>query len=185
MNKKIVISIIIIILFISIFIVYMLINNNENININTENSNTISSDNTAKNKEIIEWNEITEDGINEELLIQNIDIKYLERIATLFQSLSQEIAQKEREDIDFYLSAGWYKYTLDSHQFKEVINMGNNAIKPLYLIIYKSENQGSYEYICAMALSRLTGFDDVKDSWSTSKEFLEKLNKKIISERES
>ena len=100
------------------------------------------------------------------------------------QSLSAEIAQKEKEDINFYLSAGWYKYTLDSQQFNEVINMGNDAIKPLYLIIYKSPNQGSYEYICAMTLSKLVNFDDVTDSWSSSKEFLEKFNQKVISNRE-
>ena len=86
--------------------------------------------------------------------------------------------------MDFYFSARWYKYTLDSQQFNEVINMGNNAIKPLYLIIYKSPNQGSYEYICAMALSKLVNFDNVADSWSTSKEFLEKFNQKVISNRE-
>ncbi len=33
----------------------------------------------------------------------------------------------------FYLSAGWYKYTLDSQQFREVINMGNDAIKTIIL----------------------------------------------------
>ena len=59
-----------------------------------------------------------------------------------------------------------------------------HAIKPLYLIIYKSPNQGSYEYICAMALSKLVNFDDITDSWSTSKEFLEKFNQKVINNRE-
>lgn len=62
--------------------------------------------------------------------------------------------------------------------------MGKDAIKPLYLIIYKSPNQGSYEYICAMALSKLVNFNDVIDSWSTSKEFLEMFNQKVISDRE-
>ena len=62
--------------------------------------------------------------------------------------------------------------------------MGSDAIKPLYLIIYKSPNQGSYEYICAMALSKLVNFDNVTYSWSTSKGFLEKFNQKVISDRE-
>ena len=117
--------------------------------------------------------------------MQNVNTKYLEKIATLLQSLSEEIAQKEQDDIDFYLSAGWYKYALDSQQFTEVINMGNDAIKPLYLIIYKSPNQGSYEYMCAMALSELVNFDNVADSWSTSKEFLEKFNQKVIRNRDN
>ena len=191
-NKKIIIRnlIIIFIIVIGIVVAYKLIGNrvtnSEHFKFNVENISSIPVDkaNSEKNKDIIEWNEITDDGVNEELLFQNIDTEYLEKIATLLKSLSEEIAQKEQNDIDFYLSGGWYKYTLDSQQFNQVINMGKNAIKPLYLIIYKSSNQGSYEYICAMALSKLVDFDNVTDSWSTSKEFLEKFNQKIINNKE-
>lgn len=191
-NKKIIFGIIIILLIIIIGIVaaYKLIEkcvaNRENFKFNVENisSSPVNTVNNEKSKENIEWDEITEEGVNEELLFQNVNTKDLEKIATLLQSLSGEIAKKEKEDINFYLSAEWYKYTLNSQQFNEVINMGNDAIKPLYLIIYKSSNRGSYEYICAMALSKLVNFDDVTDSWSTSKEFLEKFNQKVISNRE-
>ena len=191
-NKKIILGMltILLIIIIGIVVAYKLIQNSvtnrEDFKFNVENisSTPVNTVNNEKNKENIEWNEITEDGVNEKLLVQNVNIKDLEKIATLLQSLSEEIAQKEKEDINFYLSAGWYKYTLDSQQFNEVISMGNEAIKPLYLIIYKSPNQGSYEYICAMALSKLLDFDDVTASWSTSKEFLEKFNKKVISNRE-
>lgn len=192
MKKKktiIVILIILLIIIIGIVVAYKLIENSvtnrEKFKFNVENisSTPVNTVNNEKNKENIEWNEITENGVNEELLLKNVDTKYLKRIATLLQSLSAEIAQKEQEDIDFYLSAGWYKYTLESQQFNEVIKMGNDAIKPLYLIIYKSPNQGSYEYICAMALSKLVNFDNVTDSWSTSDEFLEKFNQKVISNR--
>ncbi len=191
-NKNIILGILIVLLIIVIGIVvaYKLIENSitnrENFKFNVENisSTPVNTVNDDKNKENIEWDEITEEGVNEELLFKNVNTKYLEKIATLLQSLSAEIAQKEKEDINFYLSARWYKYTLDSQQFNEVINMGNDAIKPLYLIIYKSPDQGSYEYICAMALSKLVNFDDLTDSWSTSKEFLEKFNQKVISNRE-
>ena len=191
-KKKTIIGIlnILLIIIIGIVVAYKLIENSvtnrEKFKFNVENisSTPVNTVNNEKNKENIEWNEITENGVNEELLLKNVDTKYLERIATLLQSLSAEIAQKEQEDIDFYLSAGWYKYTLESQQFNEVIKMGNDAIKPLYLIIYKSPNQGSYEYICAMALSKLVNFDNVTDSWSTSDEFLEKFNQKVISNRE-
>ena len=188
-NKKTIIVILSIILMIpiGIFVAYKVIENivtnGENFNLNVENASPTPI-NPVNNGENIEWNEITKDGVNEELLFQNVDKNNLEKIAKLLQSLSVEIAQKEKEDINFYLSAGWYQYTLDSRQFNEVINMGKDAIKPLYLIIYKSPDQGSYEYICTMALSKLVNFDDVTDSWSTSKEFLEKFNQKIISGRE-
>ncbi len=187
-NKRKILKILIILLIIiiGIVVVFKLIANEvtkkENFKLNVNNSD-INDNNVVNSEENIEWDEITAKGVNEELLFQNVNTKDLEKISTLLQSLSAEIAQKEKEDINFYLSAGWYKYTLDSQQFNEVINMGKDAIKPLYLIIYKSPNQGSYEYICAMALSKLVNFNDVIDSWSTSKEFLEMFNQKVISDR--
>ena len=188
-NKRKILKILIILLIIiiGIVVVFKLIVNEvakkESFKLNVNNSD-INDNNVVNSEENIEWDEITAKGVNEELLFQNVNTKDLEKISTLLQSLSAEIAQKEKEDINFYLSAGWYKYTLDSQQFNEVINMGKDAIKPLYLIIYKSPNQGSYEYICAMALSKLVNFNDVIDSWSTSKEFLEMFNQKVISDRE-
>lgn len=187
-NKKIAIGIFIIVLMImsGIVVAYKFIENRvtngEGLKFHVENipSDPVDTDNSEK---IIEWNEITEDGIDEALLFENVDPTSLEKIAALLQSLSAEIAQKEQEDIDFYLSAGWYQYALDSQPFNEVIQMGNDAIKPLYFIIYKSPNQGSYEYICAMALSQLVAFDEETDSWSTSKEFLEKFNQKVLKDR--
>lgn len=187
-NKKIAIGIFIIVLMImsGIVVAYKFIENRvtnrEDLKVHVENMHSNPVD-TANSEKIIEWNEITEDGINEQLLFENVDTASLEKIAALLQSLSAEIAQKEQEDINFYLSAGWYQYALDSQQFNEVIQMGNDAIKPLYFILYKSPNQGSYEYICAMALSQLVAFDDETDSWSTSKEFLEKFNQKVLRDR--
>lgn len=154
-----------------------------NFKFDADNFNSVIIDEVDDGKKI-EWDEITEKGVNEEQLLQNVKDENLEKIAELLQSLSTEIAQKEKEDINFYLSAGWFKYVLDSKQFNEVINMGNDAAKPLYMIIYKSPNQGSYEYICAMALSRIVDFDSESDPWSTSKDFLEKLNQKIIDNKE-
>lgn len=189
-NKRRILTILIILLIIMIGIVgaFKLIERDvpkgENFKFDVDNNNSNNDNSAVNNEENIEWDEITEEGVNEELLFQNVNTKDLEKISTLLQSLSAEIAQKEKEDINFYLSAGWYNYTLDSQQFNEVINMGKDAIKPLYLIIYKSPNQGSYEYICAMALSKLVNFDDTIDSWSTSKEFLEIFNQKVISNRE-
>ena len=189
-HKRRIFKILIILLIIIIGIVFIIkliendVTKRENFKFNVVKNGSTNDNNIVNNTKNIEWDEITEEGVNEKLLFQNINTKDLEKISTLLQSLSAEIAQKEKEDINFYLSAGWYKYTLDSQQFNEVINMGQDAIKPLYLIIYKSLDQGSYEYICAMALSKLVNFDDVIDSWSTSKEFLEMFNQKVISNRE-
>lgn len=135
-----------------------------------------------KNENIINWNEITSMGVDEQKLIENVDVDTLERIATLFQELTEEIGEKEKEDSQFVLSAGWYNYTLESRQFNEVLNIGNNALKPLYLIIYKSPSAGLYEYICSMALEKISKVEI--DNWNNSKDFLEKFNKEVVNSKE-
>lgn len=151
-------------------------------------NNSMQDDSITKNdrQEEIEWNEISNNGVDEELLFKNVNTENLEKVASLLQALSSEIAEKEKEDYEFYFLAKWYDYTLNSKQYNEVINMGNDAVKPLYLIIYKSPNQGSYEYICSMALEELSGFefDKETETWATSKQFLELFNKKVIESRE-
>ena len=132
----------------------------------------------AENNEI-NWDEITSTGVDEQKLIENTNTDDLEKIATLLQNLTSEIGEKEREDYQFVFEAKWYQYTLDSEQFNQVLDMGNKALKPLYLIIYKSPNQGLYEYICCMAIQKITNLE-IGD-WNNSKDFLEKFNQKIIS----
>lgn len=122
----------------------------------------------------IQWNEITSTGVDEQILIENVNTADLEKIATLLQNLTSEIGEKEKEDFEFTLRAKWYEYTLNSEQFNQVLNMGNKALKPLYLIIYKSQNQGLYEYICCMAIQQITNYE--VGEWSNSKDFLEKFN---------
>ena len=108
-NKKINLEIIIILLIIIIGIVaaYKLIENGvtnrENFKFNVENisSTPVNTVNNEKNKENIEWDEITEEWVNEELLFQKVNTKDLEKIATLVQSLSAEIAQKEKKILIF------------------------------------------------------------------------------------
>ena len=142
--------------------------------------------NTMINEQNITWDEITADGINEELLLKNVNTENLEKVASLLQSLSTEIGEKEK-DAEFYFLGKWYEYALNSSQYNEVLSMGNDAIKPLYLIIYKSPNQNLYEYICSMALEELSGFEFDKETeiWATSKQFLELFNKKVVDSREN
>lgn len=75
----------------------------------------------------------------------------------------------------------------DSQQYNKVLNMGGAAMKPLYWIIYKSPNAGMYEYICATALYELSGCDFTNEdgslTWTNSKEFLDRFNEKILSDR--
>lgn len=126
---------------------------------------------------------LQQSGVDEQKLIENINRDDLEKIATLLQNLAREIEEKEREDFEFVLRAKWYEYTLNSEQFNQVLNMGNKALKPLYLIIYKSSNQGLYEYMCCMAIQRITNYQI--DDWNNSKTFLNNFNKFICDNREN
>lgn len=72
----------------------------------------VIDDNPQNNDSIeqseMKWNEISANGLDEKKLIENIDEATLEEIATLLQELTDEIEQKEREDPQFAMSAGWF-----------------------------------------------------------------------------
>ena len=155
----------------------MLIGCGKEINKNDNSSHTA----IINQKSEITWDEITTEGVDEQELIQNMNADDLEKIATLLQNLTAEIEEKEREDYQFVFEAKWYDYTLQSEQFNQVLDMGNKALKPLYLIVYKSPNQGLYEYICCMAIQKITNYQ-IED-WNTSKDFLDKFNKAIDNKR--
>lgn len=135
-------------------------------------------ENSGSESTEITWNEILADGVDEEKLMEAVDTAVLERVAALLQELTGEIEKREREDPEFAFGAGWYIYTLESEQFQEVLEMGNAAAKPLYLILYKSPHQGLYEYICCMALERITKVE-IED-WESAKDFIEQFGSKIL-----
>lgn len=68
--------------------------------------------------------------------------------------------------------------------YQNVLDMGAAAMKPLYLIIYKSPNTGLYEYICAMALDELSGYDFSNENpgevWANSKDFLALFDQNVL-----
>lgn len=134
-------------------------------------------------KEEVKWDEITANGIDENLFLENLNMDDLKYIATELQTLVQEESEAERTNPEIVLAEGWVR-VFNSERYKNVINMGSSAMKPLYWIIYKSENAGMHEYICATALSELYGFDSTNEdgtlTWSNSKDFLEQFNKKIL-----
>lgn len=135
---------------------------------------------SAETEKTIKWPEITENGVDEELLIQNIDIDILEKVAAELQALCDEMVEEERKNPEILLTEGFPR-VFKKERYKEVIDMGEVAMKPLYLIIYKSDNCGMYEYICARALYDLSGSDF---DWINSKDFLEKFNSTILKSRQ-
>ena len=128
----------------------------------------------------VTWNEITKDGIDEKMLLENVDIEILTQIATELQSAINEEIEDERKNPEIVITEGWTRI-FDKEQYKKVLYIGKDAMKPLYLILYKSPNAGEYEYLCAKILYELSGFDFY---WTNSTEFLEEFNKKIIESKQ-
>ena len=127
----------------------------------------------------ITWDEITENGVDEELLLQNIDIDVLNEVGSELQTLVNEAYEEERAHPEIIFTEGWARI-LEYDRFKKVVDIGEPAMKPLYLIIYKSPNRGVYEYLCAYALYQISGYDFF---WSTTDEFMEKFNAHILAEK--
>lgn len=184
-NKKIIIGILsAFIIVIGIVVAYKLIEksvtNRENFKYTVDNisSTPVVTVNNERNKETVEWNEVTKDGVDEELLLKNVDTELLTQIARELQTLVGEELEDERENPEIVITEGFPR-VFKSERYKKVLNMGTSAMKPLYLILYKSPNAGMYEYICANALYELSGYDF---EWENSKEFLEKFNEKVLTE---
>ncbi len=141
-----------------------------------DNRNINKSQTVKENKVGFSWDEITADGVDEQLLINNIDINMLKTIAFELQTLVEEETTEEKENPQIVITEGWYRI-FKKERYKKIIDIGQPAMKPLYFIIYKSTNSGAYEYVCAKALYDLSGFNF---NWINSKDFLEKFNKQIL-----
>lgn len=150
-----------------------------------ETKNQYMESREAIDTDSLSWFEITEDGVNEELFLENLDTEVLETVAAELQALVEEEVEAEQANPEIVITEGWTR-VFESRQYEKVLDMGESAMKPLYWIIYKSPNAGLYEYICAAALYELSGYDFTDEdgdlTWNNSKEFLDRFNEKILSD---
>lgn len=151
----------------------------------TKNSSAVKNDNDeiVEEKEAtkeIDWKEITVDGVNEELLLENIDEEILKTIATELQTLVNEEAEEERKNPEIVITEGWTR-VFKNDRYKKVLDLGPVAMKPLYFILYKSSAAGQYEYICAQALYELSGYDF---EWSNAENFIKSFNEHVIKDKQ-
>ena len=150
----------------------------------TENQKSARNEGNSENNENVDWKEISKNGVDETLLIKNIDEKVLTYVAKQLQNLCDEIGEKGIKDKYYWLTGQWYNDVIYSKQYKSVVSLGKKAMKPLFLIIYKSKEAGMYEWVCSKALDEISGFDfsEVNNGagWSNSKEFLKVFTDKII-----
>ena len=151
------------------------------------------SENSARNKrhsennEEVDWKEVSKNGVDETLLIKNIDEKVLTYVTKQLQNLCDEIGEKGIKDKYHLLTGQWYNDVVYSKQYKSVVSLGKKAMKPLFLIIYKSKEAGMYEWVCSKALDKISGFDfsglNNGAGWSNSREFLKAFTDKIIEQK--
>ncbi|KGF07147.1 hypothetical protein HMPREF1634_05925 [Tissierellia bacterium S7-1-4] len=145
-----------------------------------------NEDKVDRNEDIV-WDEVTENGVDEELLLKNIDEKTLTFIAQQFQDICTKIGEKEKKDKFYWLKGEWYHDVMDSKQYHNVILLDKKAMKPLFLIIYKSPIAGLYEWICSKALTEISGFDFSNENngagWGNSKEFLEMFIDRVLEQK--
>lgn len=99
------------------------------------------TDNTVNTQSSSESNDASE----------SIDTETLETITEELQALCDEVIEEEQQNPEIMFTEGFTR-VFEKERYKKVIGMDDIAMKPLYLIIYKSENSGMYEYICARAL---------------------------------
>ncbi len=143
----------------------------------------IDNEESLNDDQKVFWDEVNENGVDEDLLMKNIDEETLKYVAKQLQDLCDEIDEKGNRDKDYWLTGQWYSDVTDSKQYQNVVSTGKKAMKPLFLIIYKSESSGLYEWACSKALEEISGYDFSKETngngWSDAKEFLELFIDKV------
>ena len=159
--------------------------NDEETGSEAEDHTPVIDEKQPDDEEIV-WDEVSENGVDESLLIMNTDKETLAYIAQELQDLCEEINEKGEEDKNYWLTGKWYSDATESKQYENVVSLGNKAMKPLFLILYKSEDSGMYEWICSKALDEISGFDFSMENngvgWRNSDEFLEMFIERILAE---
>lgn len=149
--------------------------------------NSARNEKHSENNEDVDWKEVSKNGVDETLLIKNIDEKVLTYVAKQLQNLCDEIGEKGRRVKYYWLTGQWYNDVIYSKQYNGVVLLGKKAMKPLFLIIYKSKQAGMYEWVCSKALDKISGFDfsglNNGAGWSNSREFLKAFTDKIIEQK--
>lgn len=87
----------------------------------------------------------------------------------------------------YWLTGQWYNDIMQSKQYNNVISLGKKAMKPLFLIVYKSPEAGMYEWTCSKALTKLSKFDFSNENngcgWGNSREFLKMFIDRVIAQK--
>ncbi len=76
-------------------------------------------------------------------------------------------------------SSNPYDYIKDSHDFDDIVNMGNKALTYMLEKFKNSKKNGLEEYIMAIACSKILKENPEKKNWNSGKEWYENYINKI------
>lgn len=110
----------------------------------------------SKDIKIEKWSPIRDTKISESEFIEDLDSDILTDVAKELQSLTKEISKKQDENPEYVLRGEWVNFS-HSKQYLSVLDFGIKAVKPLYYILYKSNEAGLYEYLISSAINDITG----------------------------
>ena len=109
----------------------------------------------SKDIKIQKWSPIRDTKISESEFIEDLDSDILANVAKELQSLTTEITKKQDENPEYVLRGEWVNFS-HSKQYLSVLDLGIKAVKPLYYILYKSNEAGLYEYLISSAINDIT-----------------------------
>lgn len=162
-------------------------NSTEQLKENNFHGESVETDGKLDTIETDSWEYVVLDGItDEEAFLYDTTEEIRNIVSSKLQQLCDKITKEEQNDPNFYIEGKWFKYFIASEEYQTILELKDSALKPLYFIIYKSENQGIYEYICSYAMYEISGLKDLADDdiiWSTSKQFLDLFTEKIVEHR--
>ena len=150
---------------------------------NMKNGSEIDDIKVENNESTLIWDWISENGVDEEIFLQWLDQELIEKISSNFQALIDEETREEKENPSLLFNE-WWTRVFNKELYKEIIQLWEDAEKPLYWILYKSENNWLYEYLCASALQDISWVDFSDENWtqwwSNAKEFLDLFTHEIL-----
>lgn len=115
------------------------------------------------------WNPIIGNETDEETFMKHLDTDMLISVSEKIQSLLTDETTTGEDWLSLF----------NSEQYHYVIDLGVKAVKPMYYILYKSEQAGLYEYIISSAINDIIGYDFSNiegQRWANAYEFRERYN---------
>lgn len=106
----------------------------------------------------------------------------LDSIQAEMNKLMSEIETEMKNNPKLAMQGHPGEFIKNSENYKNIINLGLKAVKPMYDILYDSRDAGLYEYILAMGIQEITGEKFVYNAdygWKNSMEFRMAYEEKV------